>query len=98
MFLNCPLYTCGISIVLLIQSLDPRWGLDVRRFRCIYTPAAPPGLLEAGAQCAPYRCTFQTGSEIKRLNKERDRDLDSEVDRVPIAITIEISSESRSRF
>ncbi len=62
MFLYCPLYNCGISIALLIQSLDARWGLDVRGFRCIYTPAAPPVLLEAGAQCAPYKCTFQTGT------------------------------------
>ena len=27
-----------------------------------YTPSAPLGLLKAGAPCAPYKCTFQTGS------------------------------------
>ena len=29
-----------------------------------YVPFAPLGLLEAGAQGAPYRCTFQTGSKL----------------------------------
>ena len=40
MFLYCPLYTCGISIALAIRSVNPRWGLDVQGFRCIYTPAS----------------------------------------------------------
>ena len=27
---SCLLHTCGISIALLFQSLDPRWGLGAR--------------------------------------------------------------------
>ena len=60
MFLYCPLYTCGISIVLAIRSVDPRWGLDVQGFRCIYTPAALPGLLKAGAQGISIAVTFRS--------------------------------------
>ena len=62
--------------MLLIQSLDPRWGLDVRGYRRIYTPSKslshslftrliPLGLLEAGAQ----------GISIALLNQSVDRTL-----------------------
>ena len=37
-------------------------GLRCTGFWRFYTPFTPLGLLEAGAQCAPYKCTFQTGS------------------------------------
>ena len=33
-------------------------GLKLRRIWRSYKPSAPLGLLEAGAQCAPYECTF----------------------------------------
>ena len=65
-FYSCPLRTCGISIALTIRSLDPHWGLVTLSYTGswrFYTPSAPLGLLEAGAQCAPYKCTFQTGSK-----------------------------------
>ena len=42
--------------------LSPRWGLGVRGL-VFYTSSVPLGLLEAGARCAPYKCTFQTGSK-----------------------------------
>ena len=38
-------------------------GLRCTGFWRFYTPFTPLGLLEAGAQCAPYKCTFQTGSK-----------------------------------
>ncbi len=55
--------------------LSPRWGLGVRGL-VFYTSSwisiavairfldPTLGLLEAGARCAPYKCTFQTGSKI----------------------------------
>ena len=62
-FYCCLLRTCGISIALVIHSFDPTLGLKLTRFWRFYTPFAPLGLLKAGAQCAPYKCTFQTGSK-----------------------------------
>ena len=62
-FYCCLLRTCGIPIALVIHSFDPTLGLKFTRFWRFYTPSAPLGLLEAGAQCAPYKCTFQTGSK-----------------------------------
>ncbi len=48
-------------LILSATYLSPRWGLGHGFWR-FYTPSAPLGLLNAGAQCAPYKCTFQTGS------------------------------------
>ena len=51
--------------MLLLSSttyLSPLWGLGAWGLWRFYTPVAPLGLLEAGAQCAHYNCTFQTGS------------------------------------
>ena len=39
-------------------------GLRCTGFWRFYTPSAPLGLLEAGAQCAPYKCTFQSSSHL----------------------------------
>ena len=57
----------GVSIALTIRSLDPLWGLGARGFWRFYTPSAPLGLLEAGAQCTPYKYTFQTGPNFCQL-------------------------------
>ena len=43
----------GSSIAVAIRSLE----------HSLSTRLIPLGLLEAGAQCAPYNCTFQTGSK-----------------------------------
>ena len=51
-------------LMLAATYLSPRWGLGARGFWHFYTPSAPLGLLKAGALCAPYKCTFQTGSEL----------------------------------
>ena len=42
------------------------WRTGLWRF---YTPSAPLGLLEAGAQCAPYKCVFQTGSKSDEVSQ-----------------------------
>ena len=60
-----------MCLVLSAIYLSPRWGLDVREFRCIYTPAAPPGLLEAGAQCAPYKLYFSNRFLKRELSSRR---------------------------
>ena len=53
-------------LVLSATYLSPRWGLGARGSGVFYTPSAPLGLLEAGGQCPPYKCTFQTGSKQLR--------------------------------
>ena len=40
----------------------------------VLLPTAPLVFLKAGAQCAPYKCTFQTGSESNNsLNLDESR-------------------------
>ena len=50
----------GSSIAFPIRSLD----------HSLSTRLIPLGLLEAGAQCAPYRYTFQTGSNAIKIMPE----------------------------
>ncbi len=49
-------------------------------------PTAPLVLLKAGAQCAPYKCTFQTGSKCidGRFSKLESRmnNLETRIDKL----------------
>ena len=66
MFYCCLLHTCGISIALPIQSLDPRWGLGARFFVFLYTFKISIALAyrsldpkRNGGQCPPYITTLK---------------------------------------
>ena len=50
----------GVFVFLLPFAihLSPLWGLSKQDFARFYKPSAPLGLLEAGAQCAPYKLYF----------------------------------------
>ena len=43
----------------LVLTATYLWDLYRNRYSLV---GSPLGLLEAGAQCAPYKCTFQTSS------------------------------------